>query len=249
MTGSSRVGCSGWMYRDWRGVVYPSTAPTSRWFACYSELFDTVELNSTFYRLPAASTVERWEQQAPPGFCYAVKAGQFGSHRMKLRDPSGWLDRHLERVRLLGDHLGPNLVQLPPRWKRNTERLDEFLSVAPSHLRWAVEFRDESWLHDDIFGVLASHDAALCIHDLIERHPWELTAGWSYVRFHGPAATTAAYHGRYGRRRLRRAAERLSAWLADGVDVYAYFNNDFEGNAVVDAATLRELIGESIAQA
>jgi uncharacterized protein YecE (DUF72 family) len=236
------------MYGDWRGVVYPPTGPTSRWFACYAERFDTVELNSTFYRLPAASTVAGWAQQAPPGFCYAVKVGQFGSHRMKLRDPGSWLARHLERVELLGEHLGPNLVQLPPRWKRNTERLDEFLSIAPSHLRWAVEFRDESWLHDDVLAVLARHQAALCIHDLIDRHPWELTADWSYVRFHGPAATTAAYHGRYGLRRLAPIAERLAAWLADGLDVYAYFNNDFGGNAVVDATSLRELLDKQTVQ-
>jgi uncharacterized protein YecE (DUF72 family) len=243
VTHPARIGCSGWSYRDWRGVVYPSEAPTSTWFRHYAEQFDTVELNSTFYRLPAASTVEKWAAQAPRGFCYAVKVGQFGSHRMKLGDPSRWLPRHLGRVELLGDHLGPNLVQLPPRWRRNTGRLDEFLAVAPRHVRWAVEFRDQSWLHDDTFEVLARHGAALCIHDLIDHHPWQLTTDWTYVRFHGPAATVTAYHGRYGRRRLRGAAERLGGWLDGGNDVYAYFNNDYEGNAVVDARTLREMLG------
>jgi uncharacterized protein YecE (DUF72 family) len=237
-----RIGCSGWSYRDWRGIVYPSDAATSTWFAHYAELFDTVELNSTFYRLPASSTVEKWEAQAPPGFCYAVKVGQFGSHRMKLRDAPSWLGRHLERIELLGDHLGPNLVQLPPRWRRDTARLDDFLSAAPARIRWAVEFRDPSWLHDDVFDVLARHDAALCIHDLLERHPWQLTAGWTYVRFHGPAATEVAYRGRYGRRRLHTVARRLADWLDHGTDVFAYFNNDYDGHAVVDATTLRHLL-------
>jgi uncharacterized protein YecE (DUF72 family) len=246
VSGEARVGCSGWSYRDWRGVVYPSDAPASTWFAHYAEQFDTVELNSTFYRLPRDSTVRQWADQAPPGFCYAVKVGQFGSHRMKLRDPRSWLTRHLERVELLGDHLGPNLVQLPPRWHRNSARLDEFLSVAPRRLRWAIEFRDRTWLDDDVFDVLARHNAALCIHDLLDRHPWELTADWTYVRFHGPSATTAAYHGRYGRRRLRRVAERLTTWLDQDVDVFAYFNNDFEGHAVADATTLGELLGSAV---
>ena len=247
MTGRANVGCSGWSYRDWRGIVYPEGAATSTWFAHYAELFNTVELNSTFYRLPTASTVEKWAAQAPPGFCYAVKVGQFGSHRMKLRDASGWLGRHLERVELLADHLGPNLVQLPPRWRRDTVRLDEFLSAAPKRIRWAVEFRDRSWLDDSVYEVLTRHGAALCVHDLLDDHPWQLTAGWTYVRFHGPTAMKAAYRGRYGRRRLSGVAERLAGWLDDGADVFAYFNNDYEGHAVADATTLRQLLGREVA--
>jgi uncharacterized protein YecE (DUF72 family) len=241
--GRARVGCSGWVYRDWRGVVYPEDAPSSTWFSHYAALFDTVELNSTFYRLPRASTVERWERQAPEGFCYAVKVGQFGSHRKKLRDAEGWLPRHLDRVERLGDHLGPNLLQLPPHWRRNVARLDGFFAAAPRHIRWAVEVRDPSWLHDEVFELLARHGAALCIHDLLDDHPWRLTTSWTYLRFHGPAAMAAAYRGRYGRRRLRPIADRLTAWLDDGVDLYASFNNDYEGHAVKDATTLRQLLG------
>jgi len=239
VSGGLRVGCSGWSYRDWRGVVYPADAPARRWFELYAARFDTVELNSTFYRLPAETTVDGWAAQAPPGFCFAVKVGQFGTHRMKLRDPGPWLARHLERARRLGPHLGPNLFQLPPRWRRDTGRLDALLSVAPTDVRWAVELRDPSWLHDDVFEVLARHGAALCIHDLLPDHPWERTAPWTYVRFHGPRAMVEPYHGRYGGRRLAGPARRLDAWLEDGVDVYAYFNNDYEGNAVEDARWLR----------
>ena len=239
MRGKVRVGCSGWSYQDWRGPVYPTDAPARTWFSLYAERFDTVEINNTFYRLPPASTVERWAEQAPEGFCYAVKVGQFGSHRMKLRDAESWLPRHLERVERLGGHLGPNLVQLPPRWRRNAARLDEFLAAAPATLRWAVELRDPSWLHDDVFEVLGRHGAALCIHDLIDNHPWEHTTDWTYLRFHGPQATQAKYRGRYGPQRLSRVADRVRPWLEDGIDVYAYFNNDYDGHAVVDAETLR----------
>jgi uncharacterized protein YecE (DUF72 family) len=239
----ARVGCSGWQYKDWRGVVYPEKLPQRRWFEHYTTLFDTVEINNTFYRLPQPTTTEGWERQAPDGFVYALKVGQFGSHRMKLRDSASWLPNHLDRVERLGDHLGPNLLQLPPRWKRNTERLDEFLTNAPTHIRWAVELRDDSWLHDDTFGVLKRHDAALCIHDLLDQHPWILTADWTYVRFHGPDALNVKYQGLYGPDRLEHAAKQLGAWLDDGVDAYAYFNNDWWGHAVTDAQTLRDMLG------
>jgi uncharacterized protein YecE (DUF72 family) len=240
--GTARVGCSGWSYRDWRGVVYPSELPARSWFAWYGEQFDTVELNNTFYRLPPPRTVELWAAQAPPGFLYAVKLGAFGSHRMKLRDPERWLANHLDRVDRLGPALGPNLVQLPPRWRRDVGRLDDFLAQAPSHIRWAVELREPSWLHDDVYATLEKHGAALCLHDLLEGLPWERTTDWTYVRFHGPDAIAHPYRGRYTGRRLRPVADRLARWLDEGCDVFAYFNNDYEGNAVRDARWLRSAL-------
>lgn len=240
--GRARIGCSGWSYADWRGVVYPTDAPARTWFGTYARWFDTVELNATFYRLPTAATVEGWAAQAPPDFCYSVKVGQFGTHRRKLREPETWLPNHLDRVLRLGPTLGPNLVQLPPRWRRDVPRLDAFLEEAPASLRWAVELRDRTWLHDDVFATLARHGAALCIHDLLADHPWERTADWTYLRFHGPRSREAPYQGRYTGRRLWRVADRLGAWLDAGDDVYAYFNNDWDGNAVADARWLRDRI-------
>jgi len=238
--GRAYVGCSGWVYKDWRGRVYPAEMPQREWFAHYADLFDTVEINNTFYRLPTDAAVDGWHDQAPPGFRYALKVGQFGSHRKKLREPDAWLPNHLERVERLGAALGPNLVQLPPNWHRDVGRLDEFLAAAPSRIRWAVELRNPSWLHDDVFETLARHDAALCIHDLLADHPWEFTTDWTYVRFHGPRALEQPYHGRYTGRRLRHPAERLADRLRSGGDVYAYFNNDVEAAAVQDAAWFRE---------
>lgn len=238
--GSLRVGCSGWSYKDWRGLVYPAELPQRRWFQHYQGLFDTVELNATFYRLPDPQIVEGWAAAARPGFVFAVKLGAFGSHRMKLGDAGSWLPNHIDRVERLGEHLGPNLVQLPPRWKRNAERLDEFLSLVPVTMRWAVELRDRSWLDDDVFDVLRRHRAALCVHDLMSDHPFELTADWTYVRFHGPDALRQPYHGAYGPDRLDAWASRLGDVLDAGRDVYAYFNNDWYGHAVADATYLRE---------
>jgi uncharacterized protein YecE (DUF72 family) len=236
------VGCSGWSYRDWRGVVYPVELSQRRWFEYYTTLFDTVELNNTFYRLPTQQAVEGWAAAAPPGFTFALKLGAFASHRMKLRDAASWLPNHLDRAERLGTSLGPTLVQLPQKWRRNVDRLDEFLASAPVTMRWAVELRDRSWLHDDVYEVLRKHGAALCVHDLIKDHPFELTTNWTYVRFHGPNATVAPYRGAYGARRLRPWIDRLGPELEHDHDVYCYFNNDHDGHAVRDALLLRAAI-------
>jgi uncharacterized protein YecE (DUF72 family) len=234
------VGCSGWLYRDWRGVVYPAELTQKQWFAWYASQFDTVELNTTFYRLPTVKTVQAWRQAAPEGFLYATKLGSFATHRKRLRDPETWLANHLDRVERLRPALGPTLVQLRPRWPRDVGRLDHFLQLAPRTMRWAVELRDASWLHDDVFDVLARHGAALCLHDLLPDHPQLLTTDWTYLRFHGPDAVRHPYRGLYTGRRLRATADRAGAWLRDGVDVFAYFNNDYEGHAFTDAAWLRD---------
>jgi uncharacterized protein YecE (DUF72 family) len=231
------------MYQGWRGAVYPESTPVRGWFERYASWFDTVEINSTFYRLPTEPAVRRWAEQAPPDFVYSVKLGSFGTHRKKLRDSASWLPNHLDHVRVLGPHRGPTLVQLPPGWGRRSERLDEFLAQAGGEGRWAVEIRDATWLHDDVYQVLARHGAALCIHDLVADVPWELTTDWTYLRFHGPHARERPYRGRYGRRRLGPVAEQLAAWGAAGVDGDAYSPNDDSGFAVQDARWLSEQLG------
>lgn len=242
--GRARIGCSGWVYGDWKGLVYPADVPQGRWLELYAQRFDTVEINATFYRLPTRQAVESWAAAVPEGFVFAAKLGQFGSHRKKLKDPEQWLPNHLDRIRRLGEHLGPNLIQLPPGWKRNVDRLDEFLAATPDDIDWAVEVRDPSWLHDELLQCLRRHDAALCIHDLLPDHPWEPTSDWTYVRFHGPDALERPYQGRYGPARLEPMATRLAAWLNDGVDVWAYFNNDYDAHAVADAEWLRGRLAE-----
>jgi uncharacterized protein YecE (DUF72 family) len=165
---------------------------------------------------------------------------------MKLKDSASWLPNHLDRTQRLGKAEGPTLVQLPPRWKRNVERLDEFLATARDlggpDRRWAVELRDPTWLHDDVYATLEKHATALCLHDLLADHPWITTTDWTYVRFHGPDALEVKYFGLYGPERLAEPARAMQRWLADGLDVYAYFNNDWHGHAVTDATWLRNAL-------
>lgn len=236
--GELRVGTSGYQYDDWKGDLYPEDVPKKDWFGVYAESLDTVEINNTFYNLPEVSTFDKWHEQAPPGFVYALKYSRFGTHMKKLKDPDNHVPRFIERAERLKSYLGPILVQLPPNFKANPERLDAFLGETPDRFRWTVEVRDRDWLNDEVYEILRAHGAALCIHDLIDDHPMELTADWLYLRLHGGAKHR---HG-YARQALSAWARRIDAWLGKGMDVYVYFNNDVGGHAVHDARDLRRFV-------
>src|SRR5437764_3830019 len=120
--GQARVGCSGWQYKHWRGDFYPAELPLSQWFAYYTQRFDTVEINNSFYRLPERATFAAWRRRAPAEFVFAVKASRFLTHMKKLKDPQEPIERLFTRMRALGPHLGPVLYQLPPGWKVDVER-------------------------------------------------------------------------------------------------------------------------------
>lgn len=236
-TAEFRVGASGWQYDHWVGVLYEPDLPRNDWFARYAEVFDTVEVNNTFYHLPTAKTFDAWAEQAPDGFCYTLKFSRYGSHLKKLTDPAETVGTFLERAARLGAHLGAILVQLPPHWHADVPRLEAFLDAAGDRQRWAVEFRDPDWLQDAVFDCLREHNAALCVHDLIEDHPRVVTADWVYLRFHG-----ADHGGGYPHQALSAAARRIEKHLAAGRDVHAYFNNDAEGHAIHNAQSLRRYV-------
>ena len=241
--GRVRVGTSGWIYRHWKGVVYPADLPVRRWLAHYAASFDTVEVNNSFYRLPSEGTFRDWARQAPPGFLFAVKASRYLTHLKKLKDPERPLELFLGRARLLGEHLGPVLYQLPPGWHADVGRLRHFLSLLPADLTHVVEFRDPSWYSDEVRSALAGRGVGFCVHDLRgEPTPEWVTGSAVYVRFHGP--TARAYAGRYSRGQLRAWAGRIGRWRRAGHDVYAYFNNDDAGHAVTNARELRSLLGD-----
>ncbi|HEV8635781.1 MAG TPA: DUF72 domain-containing protein [Chloroflexota bacterium] len=236
-----RIGCSGWIYRHWKGFFYPEGLPQKRWFEHYARHFDTVEINFTFYRLPRNEAFAAWREQAPPGFVYAVKASRFITHVRRLREPEEGIGRLTERLGHLGDRAGPVLWQLPPDFARDDERLERFLAALPGEYRHTVEFRHASWLVEDVYARLRARGVALTVADSSGRRPsaWpsavELTADWTYLRFHGGPAG-----GDYPPDALEPWARRIEEWLRRGIPVWVYFNNDWEGFALRNAWWLRD---------
>ena len=233
------VGTSGWQYRDWRERFYPRGLPQGRWLEHYANHYPTVEVNATFYRLPSAEAFAKWKAETPAGFLMAVKASRFITHIRRLRDCEEPMKLLVSRARKLGRKLGPVLVQLPPGFSIDMERLRRFLRTVPRGVRPAFEFRDGSWFVDDVFEALDRAGAALVLADRPRaRVPDVVTGGWSYVRFHQGTDTGPDYT----RGKLRTWADRIAAMQTR--NVYAYFNNDTGGAAVRDAGVLRELLRE-----
>jgi uncharacterized protein YecE (DUF72 family) len=233
-----RIGCSGWNYDDWRGRLYPEGLGTGSWLGRYAECFDTVEVNSTFYRLASRKAAARWVEQTPEDFVFALKASRYLTHVRRLREIDQGIERYYERIEPLGasGKLGPVVWQLPANFKRDDDVLAGALARMPAG-RHCFEFRHESWFAQPVYDRLSAHRVALVIGD----HPkWpfqarKLTTDWTLVRLH---------HGRRGRRGNYSAAEidtwarRIAAWRARA-DVYVYFNNDWEGFAVENALALK----------
>jgi uncharacterized protein YecE (DUF72 family) len=237
-----RIGTSGWVYNHWRGVFYPQALRQDEWLRHYALTFDTVEINNSFYRLPSAEAFERWREQAPRGFVYAVKASRFLTHMKKLKDPEEPIARLFERAAKLGSALGPVLYQFPPRWRLNLERFDYFLKALPADYQHVIEFRDASWLVEDAFRLMECGNVAHCIHDMHDLQiPLRVTSRTVYLRFHG----TVKYGGDYSAGELKTWARRIKSWRQDGLSIFAYFNNDAGGYALKNAAALRALLGNS----
>jgi uncharacterized protein YecE (DUF72 family) len=243
------VGTSGWSYRHWRGVFYPEGLPAREWLSYYAARFPTVELNTSFYRTPAATSFAQWREAAGPGFVFAVKANRYITHTKRLRDPEDPVAKEMSTVERLGDALGPILLQLPPGLALDEDRLRRLLATLPDDKRFAVEFRHASWDDGEVYRLLGEHGVAVCLHDWRGR-AWpgraaENGAPLVYVRFHGPGG---GYTGRYDVATLVDWAERCRRWRETGRDVFCYFNNDAAGNAVRDALRLRRLLGEEPAE-
>jgi uncharacterized protein YecE (DUF72 family) len=236
------IGCSGWDYADWRRRVYPQGLPPTRWLEHYATLFDTVEVNTTFYRLPRRESVARWVEQTPEDFVFAVKMSRYVTHIKRLADLEGRLARFYERIEPLVESpkLGPVLWQLPPTFKRDDERLASALELLPEG-RHCFEFREPSWYADEVYALLREHGVALVIPDS-PKYPFrtlELTADWTFLRFHHGSR---GRRGNYSKSELEEWAQRIEAWRRE-VDVYAYFNNDWEGFAVANGRWLRRRLG------
>ena len=240
-----RIGCSGWNYKSWRTHFYPAQLPVSQWLRFYTSHFDTVEVNSTFYRLPERSTFEAWRDHVPRGFLFSMKASRFLTHMKRLKDPEEPLARLFSRASALGPALGPVLYQLPGHFGEDHQRLNVFLQslLRTSYGKRVVhvmEFRNQSWYTRATFDLLATRGVGLCLHDKEGSAIDQPFVGpIVYVRFHG---TSGRYHGSYGAPHLEYWAHRLSEAAMAGRSVFAYFNNDPEAVAVRNASTLRDTI-------
>jgi uncharacterized protein YecE (DUF72 family) len=241
MAGKVHIGTSGWHYKHWLGLFYPEKLSPKEMLGYYSKHFDTVEINNSFYHLPAPSTFESWRENSPKTFVFAVKGSRFITHMKKLKDPESSTAKFFAGAEGLGRKLGPILFQLPPRWHVDLERLSDFLSAIPRDHRYSFEFRDPSWHTKEVFELLRKHNAAFCIYDLAgQETALEITAEFTYVRFHGPGE--ARYAGSYPIQTLKKWATRIKEWQRDLSGIYVYFNNNVGGHAVRNAKELRDLL-------
>jgi uncharacterized protein YecE (DUF72 family) len=242
--GRCLIGTSGWSYKHWRGPFYPDgMSKGSDQLRFYAERFDTVELNGTFYRLIEADTFRRWREETPKGFVFACKGSRYLTHMKRLKDTGQGVRRFFERVEALEDKLGPVVFQLPGRFKPDRERLAWFLDALPAGHRYAFEFRDPRWFEPEIMEVLRQHDVALCLYEFAgQEAPLEVTAGFVYIRLHGP---DGPYQGSYSDAALHAWATRIAAWAKDSLDVYCYFDNDDRAYAPKNALRLRRMLPSS----
>jgi uncharacterized protein YecE (DUF72 family) len=243
---ATRVGTSGRSYPNWRGLFYPPGIKPADWLGFYARRFTTVELNASFYRLPSPAMIERWVAATPPGFQFAVKAWRAVTHERRLEDCAEPLQRFLARIRLFGGKLGPILFQLPPRFPADSARLARFLALLPLGHRYAFEFRDPSWWHDEVYMLLEERGAAFVGFDLAGlRSPRRTTGPLAYVRLHG---CDERYRGRYPASVLEDWAGWLAKERAAGREVLAYLDNTMDADdALRDAGTIAVLLGDPVA--
>jgi uncharacterized protein YecE (DUF72 family) len=233
------VGCSGWNYRDWKEAVYAG-APAREWLELYARIFDTVEVNNTFYRLPSPTAVEGWAERSPPGFLFAVKVSRYLTHVKRLRDVGPGIQRFRGLLDPLSEarKLGPLLWQFPETFHRDDERLAGALEVLTHGDRHAFEFRHASWFVPEVYELLREAGAALVIGDHPERpfQSYEMTTHWTFVRMHWGRR---GRRGNYSKRELETWRQRIAGWRGE-VEVFAYFNNDWEAFAPANATWLKE---------
>jgi uncharacterized protein YecE (DUF72 family) len=228
------IGTSGYSYPEWRGSFYPERFPAARMFDYYAQRFSTVEINATFYRMPTEAMIASWQEKAPPGFAFALKAPRRITHDARLKNCADAVRTFGDAARRLGPHLGPLLFQLPPNFRCAPDVFDEFLAWLPSDVRAAFEFRHDSWLNDDVYARLASRGAALCIADFGDRTtPAVATARHAYFRLRDEGYTPAD---------LQRWADLVASRRTDWDDVFVFFKHEEEGKGPEFARTFSDIL-------
>jgi uncharacterized protein YecE (DUF72 family) len=235
------IGTSGWHYKHWKGTFYPERTKDAEQMQLYLQHFRTVEINNSFYRLPSPGTFETWRDAVPRDFVFSVKASRFITHNKKLKDPASSSRLFFDHVVFLKRKLGPILFQLPPLWKVNTRRLEEYFQWLPKGLRYTFEFRNPTWYTDEVFALLKKYRIAFCMYDLAHHtSPLVVTGRFVYIRLHGPGKIK--YQGSYSKVQLKTWAQRIEVWRSRGLDVYVYFDNDQLGYAAFNALELKRMV-------
>lgn len=240
------IGTSGWAYGAWDEVFYPEKVrSTHERLAFYSESFNAVEVNYSFYHLPKPETCAKWARTVPQGFLFAVKASRLITHIRRLEGVEEAWEKFITNIRSIGDRLGPVLLQFPPSLQADPDRLASFLTLLKRDRRSpriypVFEFRHRSWFNEATYATLRDAGTTLCIAHSA-RYPCveEVTADMVYYRFHGPKEFFAS---KYSKRQLESWAERMRHHLEAGRTVHAYFNNDVHGYAVENARTLKGMV-------
>lgn len=240
------IGTSGWMYSDWH-KLYPKNLAKENYLFYFGKNFQTVEINSSFYHLPKKETFEKWARETPHTFVFSVKLSRYITHIKRLKNVEALLALFLENAEGLGKKIGPVLAQFPPNFKKDLERVENFLEIASvlnPNVQWAFEFRHPSWFENikELLDIFSEYNAALVFADS-KQYPYPkdepVTADFIYLRFHGPEELFAS---RYSCKKLESWAEKIQKWEKEGKNIYAYFNNDIKGYAIDDASKLKKLV-------
>lgn len=233
------VGCSGFHYKDWKGTFYPEDIPQKQWLEYYAKHFDTVEINNSFYRMPKEDTVKHWYERVPNRFSFTLKGSRYITHVKKLNDPEEHVKKFYHLADLLRDKLGCILWQLPPNLHVNIEKLKRFCGALNPAYHNVIEFRHMSWYDEAVYNILQEHRVAFCIISAPDDLPEDQvsTADFAYVRFHGK---TDWYNYKYSQEEMKKWGENIRA--LDAKQVYVYFNNDWNTNAVKDARQLLDVL-------
>ena len=238
------ISTSGWSYNHWASTFYPKGIPSNEWLQFIAAKFNTVEVNMSFYRTPSEKILMKWREKTPDDFIFVIKMNRFITHLLKLKNVEEPLRRNIQRYKLLGNKLGVILHQLPPSLKKDIGLLKDFLELLPKDIRHAVEFRNDTWICKETFTILEKFNVAYCIVSAPKlKCELRVTSNFSYIRFHG---VDKWYKYNYTDKELEWWAEKICSFMKKGIDVFAYFNNDFEAYAPFNALRLRELVNAKI---
>lgn len=232
------IGCSGWFYRHWKGKFYPDDIKQKDWFSHYSGIFNTVEMNSPFYRFPTKSTMKQWNRQSPEGFVYTMKVNRMITHIKKFKDVSDRIRQFYEMGDILGDKMGCFLFQLPPNLQYSDKKLKEIVGQLDLERKNAIEFRHTSWFTDTVYKELRKSSVMFCVISSPELpEEFAKTADDIYLRFHGKPEF---HKSRYDKNELRTWADKIKKSKAK--NAWIYFNNDYDANAPNNALELQEML-------